>query len=180
MDEEHVKKFSDKRLLKIIVPVLIVCIIAGIWIAKNLLEKPEANAAANPDFSLVVTDVLDLETLKGYGLPILIEFGSDSCAPCREMAPIIESLNEELQGKAIIKYADVWKYPHLAESYPLSVIPTQLFIGADGKPYNPADPDALSMNLYAEKDTGVHVFTTHEGTLTKDELLTILDEMGMQ
>lgn len=180
MDQENSKKATNNKLIKILVPVLIVCIIAGIWFAKNLLNKPEANAADNPDFSLHVTESLDLEKLKSYDLPILIEFGSDSCDPCQEMAPIIEALNAELQGKAIVRYADVWKYPDLAEGFPLSVIPTQLFIDAEGNPYNPADPEALSMNLYASKSTNEHVFTTHEGTLTKDQLLTILNEMGMQ
>jgi thioredoxin 1 len=180
MDEQNVKKASSSKLVKILVPVLIVCIIAGIWIAKNLLNQPEAKASGNPDFSLNITESLELEKLKSYGLPIIIEFGSDSCIPCQEMAPIIEALNEELQGKAIVRFADVWKYPDLAEGIPLSVIPTQLFIDAEGNPYNPVDPEALSMNLYAARDTNEHVFTTHEGTLTKDQLLTILDEMGMQ
>jgi thioredoxin 1 len=36
------------------------------------------------------------------------------------------------------------------------------------------------MNLYTSKDTGEHIFTTHEGLIKKDELLRILGEMGMK
>ena len=96
------------------------------------------------------------------------------------MAPIIEALNMELRGKAIIKYADVWANPDLAKGYPLSVIPTQLFIDADGNPYNPEDPNALSLKLYSSKDTGELIYTTHEGLITASDLASILKDMGME
>lgn len=179
MESETPKKSKLNLILKIAIPVLIICVIAGIWIVKDL-QNGTSKTGDNQDFALNVTESLDLEQLKSYGLPIIIEFGSDSCIPCKQMAPIIESLNEELQGKAIIRFADVWKYPDLANGIPLSVIPTQVFFNSDGKPYKPADPNALSMNLYATKDTNEHIFTTHEGTITKDKLLTILKEMGMK
>jgi len=172
--------------VKIIVIVLLLCAVAGIWAVKNIPGKtePETTGAGedigNPDFALDVTEKLDLTALKSYGLPILIEFGSESCYPCRQMAPIIEALHSELQGKAIVKYVNVGEHPEFAEGYPLSVIPTQLFINADGSPYQPKDPAALDMKLYADTETSSHVFTTHEGTLTKEQLLTVLQEMGMQ
>lgn len=180
MDNENPKKSKINIILKIAIPVLIVCIIAGIWVVKDMQKGTSSKDGDNQDFTLNVTESLNLEQLKSYGLPIIIEFGSDSCIPCKQMAPIIESLNEELRGKAIIRFVDVWKYPDLANGIPLSVIPTQVFFDSNGKPYNPADPNALSMNLYTTKDSSEHVFTTHEGTITKDELLTILKEMGMK
>lgn len=127
-----------------------------------------------------MTEALDLEQLKSYGLPIVIDFGADSCIPCKKMAPVLKELNEELRGKAIIRFVDVWKYPELAEGFPISTIPTQVFIDAEGNPYNPKDPDAINMTLYSYKDTGELAFSTHMGAITKDELLNILEEMGMQ
>lgn len=59
----------------------------------------------NPDFSLYVTEKIDLEKLKSYGLPIIIDFGADSCIPCKEMAPVLLELNAGLRGKA--KYGRV-------------------------------------------------------------------------
>ena len=87
----------------------------------------------------------------------MIDFGADSCIPCKEMAPVLKELNEELRGKVIIKFVDVWKYQSLAEGYPISVIPTQVFFDKDGKPYTPKDPEAhkckcilqkIQMNMY--------------------------------
>jgi len=176
---------SSKRnlILKITIPVVLVLIITGIWILKNSQNNDSDNSSVdkgNADFALNVTEKLDLEKLKSYNVPILIEFGSDSCIPCKQMAPIIEALNEELQGKAIVKFVDVWKNQSFADGYPISVIPTQIFIDANGKPYNPADPDTLQMKLYSDKTTNEHIFTAHEGTLTKEQLLAVLKEMGMK
>jgi thioredoxin 1 len=96
------------------------------------------------------------------------------------MAPVLKELNEELKGKAIIKFVDVWKYQELAQGYPISLIPTQIFIDANGKPFKPKDPQASQMKMYSTKDKGEHVFTAHEGGMTKDQLLSALKEMGMK
>jgi thioredoxin 1 len=167
-------------ILKIGIPVLILAVIVGIWAIKNSQNNEKPVVDSNADLTLNVTEKLDLQKLKSYNVPIIIEFGSDSCIPCKQMAPIIEALNEELQGKAIIKFVDVWENQSFADGYPISVIPTQIFIDANGKPYNPKDPDALQMKLYSDQNTNQHTFTAHEGTITKEQLLTILKEMGMK
>ena len=166
--------------VKIIIPVLIVFIGVGIWFVKNFHKQNDSLVSDNPDFALHVTETIDLEKLKSYGIPIIIDFGADSCIPCKEMAPVLKELNEELQGKAIIKFVDVWKYQALAEGYPISVIPTQFFIDANGKPYNPKDSESMQMTLYSLKDTGEHVFTAHEGGMSKDRILELLKEMGVE
>lgn len=170
-----------QNLIRIAVSVLIILIVAGIWFVKNIgdRESLEGSISDNPDFELDTTE-LDLEQLKNYGLPLIIDFGSDSCIPCQEMAPVLKELNAELRGKAIVKFVDVWKYPKLAEGYPISVIPTQLFFDKDGKPYTPSDPAGMGMTLYQKKDSIEHVFTAHEGGMTKDQLLDTLSEMGME
>lgn len=170
-----------QNLIRVVISVLIILIIAGIWFVKNNSdrERLEESISDNPDFTLDATE-LNLDQLKSYGLPIIIDFGSDSCDACKEMAPVLKELNAELCGKAIVKFADVWKYPNLAEGYPISLIPTQLFFDKDGNPYTPSDPERMGMMLYQTKDTMEHVFTAHEGGMTKDQLLDALSEMGME
>lgn len=168
---------SRGLVIKILTPVLIVAIIAGIWFFK--ITKTQLPSGANPDFALHVKEALDMEQLKSYGLPIMIDFGADYCAPCREMAPVLVKLNKELQRKAIIKFIDVGKYPELVEGYPVRVIPTQIFFDKDGKPYKPSDPQGMQMKLYTQRDTNKHVFTVHEGVMTEEMILTVLKEMGM-
>jgi thioredoxin 1 len=126
-----------------------------------------------------------LDDLKSHELPILIDFGSDSCVPCKKMAPIIKELNHDLQNKAIILFVDVGKHPALAEGFPISIIPTQLLINSDGTPYIPSENLFPSVNYFRgikkhNSETGEHVFTTHEGGLEKETILAMLKEMGMK
>lgn len=174
---------NKSKWLKILVPFIIFCVIGGVWLLKNTQDSGTKQgtpvSSSNPDFALNVTSELDLEQLKSYGLPIVIDFGADSCVPCKQMAPILKELNEDYQGKVIIKFVDVWKYQELAQGYPISLIPTQVFIGADGKPFNPENPTTFNLNQFVTKDTGDLVFTTHEGGMTKADFLKIFDAMGV-
>lgn len=179
MEDKKRIKLSKGLAVKIITPVLIVAAIVGIWLIKNA-DKSPAIIDDNSDFALHITESIDLEHLKSYGLPIIIDFGADSCIPCKEMAPVLVKLNEELQGKAIIKFVDVWKYQELAEGYPISVIPTQVFFDKDGKPYTPSNPQASQINMYSLKNTNEHIFTTHEGGMTEEMILAALKEMGLE
>lgn len=181
------KEGVSKNLVpKIVIPIMILVVIVGIWFFKNADQAPDAAAViteineVNPDFVLEVTAAFNLEQLKSYGLPIVIDFGADTCIPCKEMAPVLVKLNEELQGRAIIKFVDVWKYQELAEGYPISVIPTQIFFDKDGKPYIPLEPQTAQMIMYSTKDTNEHVFTAHEGGMTEEKLLAALIEMGLE
>ena len=179
---------TPKQALKIIIPILIMLAIGTIWFMKHVAQpKIPANKAGSsshpavkPEFALHVTEELDLEKLKAFGLPIMIDFGADSCAPCKEMAPVLVKLNEQLQGKAIIKFVDVWKYQKLGQGYPIRVIPTQVFFDKNGKPFVPSDPQASRMTMYVTKDKNEHVFTVHEGGMTEAMILAVLKEMGMK
>lgn len=187
MDNDNISESKKGLVLKIVLPVLILSIVLGIWFVKNKTkdsdaagnDKSGAIASDNPDFELHVTETLNLEKLKSYGIPIVIDFGADSCIPCKEMAPVLKELNAELRDKAIVKFVDVWKYQQLAQGYPISLIPTQIFIDAEGNPYTPKD-QSMQMKMYTSKDNGEHIFTAHEGGMTKEQLLDALEEMGMK
>ncbi len=179
MEDKKRIKMNKGLSIKIIIPLLIVAVIVAIWFVKNNDKLPEITSD-NPDFALHVTEEIDLKKLKSYGLPIMIDFGANSCIPCKEMAPVLEKLNKELQGKAIIKFVDVWKYPELAQNYPISVIPTQVFFDKEGNPYTPSDPQVFQMNMYSLRDTNEHVFTTHEGGMIEEMILAVLKEMGLE
>lgn len=175
---EEVKFLNKKSILKAVVPILIMVIIAGIWMFKNQDEN-QPSATDNIDFVLEATE-LDMDKLKSYGLPIMIDFGADQCAPCKEMEPILKEVNEEYQGKVIVKFYDVWKNPKLAENFPLEVIPTQFFFDKEGNPYVPKDPVSMRMQMYSLKDSNEHVFTAHQGGMTKEQILAVFKELGVE
>lgn len=172
---------NKNLLIKILVPVLIVLTLIIIWVVKTqqtttLVEETNENME---DFVLEETSI-NLEVLKEYQIPIIIDFGADSCIPCKEMAPVLKKINEEFQGKALIKFVDVWENGDAAKDFPIQVIPTQVIINAEGDAYVPSDDMEIAFNLYSMKDTGEHVFTVHQGGLSEEEMRAILEDMGVR
>jgi thioredoxin 1 len=187
---EYQQKQNKNKRWRIIIPVLIALVIIGLYLLKNPIGTPAETTIdpgkgiyASAEFDLDATINFDLGKILSYGLPVIVDFGADSCVPCKEMAPVLVELNRELRGKAVIKFVDVWKNSKAASGLPLEVIPTQFFFNADGTPYVPADEVAAARNgfiMYKMRDSGEHVFTVHQGGLDKETMLEILKEMGME
>lgn len=207
---------NNNKLVKIIVPILIVVVIAGMWFVKDRqtqlakeeakrieeekkaekaekekLAKEEAEKAGKPvdenapDFTFEFTEKLDFDALKKHGLPIIADFGSERCGPCVHMHPDLEAIHGEYEGRAFVKYADVWNSPEAVDNLPIRVTPTQVLVTAEGKPYVPSEEvlkkmGPTSFTSYNDKKTGEHVLTVHEGILTQDDFRLILKEMGVK
>ena len=86
--------------------------------------------------------------------PALLEFGAGHCISCKEMAKIIEELKTTIGDKVEFRmiYAD--KEKPLFQQYKIMLIPTQVFLNAEGK----------------EVDR-------HVGALTKEQVLAKLKEL---
>jgi thioredoxin 1 len=66
-------------------------------------------------------------------LPGLWDFGSSTCIPCRTMKTILEPMTGDYQGKVDIRIIDVYQEKELARRFGITVIPTQVFLDAQGK-----------------------------------------------
>ena len=62
----------------------------------------------------------------------LIDFWATWCGPCRMVAPIMEEISHEYEGKALVVKCDVDSSPDVAAKYSIRNIPTILFF-KDGK-----------------------------------------------
>lgn len=82
---------------------------------------------------LPTTNASTIKAALSSGKPSVVDFGARSCIPCKKMAPILEELSRELNGKANVLFNDVWKDNTLAGSYRIQMIPTQVFFNAGGK-----------------------------------------------
>ena len=66
------------------------------------------------------------------GMVTLIDLGSNSCIPCKMMAPVLEKIKERYQGKAEVVVIDVWKHRDQAQRFKIRAIPTQIFFNEKG------------------------------------------------
>jgi thioredoxin 1 len=66
-----------------------------------------------------------------------IELGSDKCIPCKQMQPILKSVEKKYGDQIRIIFYDVWKSDQkkYAGEYKIRLIPTQVFLDADGKEF---------------------------------------------
>lgn len=66
--------------------------------------------------------------------PVIIDFYADWCRPCKMVAPIMDQLATEYQGKVRIYKVNTDQQRELAGLFNISSIPAVLFVPVSGKP----------------------------------------------
>jgi thioredoxin len=82
-----------------------------------------------------VTDKTFEGTVLRSELPVLIDLYADWCAPCKQIAPIMEELSREFEGKLRVVKVDVDHNPLIAQSFRVQSIP-MLVVIANGQVAN--------------------------------------------
>lgn len=62
-----------------------------------------------------------------------VELGSVNCIPCKKMQPVMKSIETKYKGLIKVTFHDVWKDEAPAKKYGIDLIPTQVFLDANGK-----------------------------------------------
>ncbi len=68
----------------------------------------------------------------GASEPVLVDFWAEWCAPCRMIAPTVEAVAKEYEGRAHVVKLNVDDNPNVAQRYGIKGIPT-LILFRDGK-----------------------------------------------
>ncbi len=103
--------------------------------------------------ALDVTDATFEEVVLKSDKPVLVDFWATWCGPCKMIAPAIEALATDFEGKAVITKVDVDNNSESSASYGVRNIPTILFF------------------------KGGEVVDKHVGVATKDVLAKKLDAL---
>jgi len=98
----------------------------------------------------------DMKKALASGKPVLVDFGANSCLPCRQLRPVLKEIGSEYSEKAKILAIDVYKYQNLAREYKVLMLPTLVFFDSKGK-------EAFR----------------HVGILEKEKIVAKLKEIGM-
>ena len=77
----------------------------------------------------------DTSTIVSKPLVTFIELGSVNCIPCKAMQKVMKAVEEKYGSQLKVIFYDVWKQEqaHYAEEYKIRLIPTQVFLDANGK-----------------------------------------------
>ena len=73
-----------------------------------------------------------LKTMLNENKVVLVDFFATWCGPCKMIAPMIEQVAEEFEGKAVVAKIDVDEEPDLAAQLGIESIPT-VIVFKDGQ-----------------------------------------------
>jgi thioredoxin len=119
--------------------ILIALVIIATAMTANAQEKKNEPKVKHLTYSEFLKKVWDFErnptTFEYEGkLPAVIDFYADWCGPCRRVAPIMEKMAEDYEGKLLVYKVNVSEEKDLAAVFQVRSIPMVLFIPVKGNP----------------------------------------------
>ncbi|QGU93869.1 thioredoxin fold domain-containing protein [Clostridium bovifaecis] len=144
---------------KVAIILVLILVIGGLYYSKNISGKKNINKAG---ITTRVDEIIKVE--KGeLKKPAIMQLSTTTCPACREMYPIMESIDKKYGDKVVvgIVYLDDKEISdqasYLAKKYSVMVVPTIVFLDEYGQQ-----------------------LIRHEGFLSEEEITNILNQMGVK
>ncbi|MCQ2278145.1 MAG: thioredoxin [Bacteroidales bacterium] len=77
--------------------------------------------------AIIVNDE-NFQEVTNTNLPVMLDLGATWCGPCKALAPIVEEMATEYEGRAVICKIDVEEAPGVAAQFRVRNVPTVLFL----------------------------------------------------
>ncbi|MCX7004216.1 MAG: thioredoxin family protein [bacterium] len=142
--------------IKLLIVVLLCGAVAGVLVVKARRTPAGPVPSAVPPAVPAAAPAVAPPSAPTAALPRLVDLGADKCIPCKMMAPILQDLKTSLVERLTVEFIDVWQNPEAGKPYKIKLIPTQIFLAADGR------------ELFR-----------HEGFFSKEDILAKWKEFGV-
>ena len=96
-------------------------------VAERAADRPKCGKCGKPmlvDRPIALNDETFARTVAESEIPVLVDFYADWCGPCKIMAPSVDQLAAENQGKLLVAKLDTDRSPRTAQSFDIRGIPT--------------------------------------------------------
>tara|TARA_Y100000817_G_C16476816_1_gene376245 strand:+ start:22 stop:342 length:321 start_codon:yes stop_codon:yes gene_type:complete len=74
---------------------------------------------------LVTDENFDTEVIKA-GKPVIVDFWAEWCGPCKQIAPVLEEISDEMKEQVVIAKHNIDQEPNTPTKYGIRGIPTML------------------------------------------------------
>jgi thioredoxin 1 len=96
-------------------------------------EAPGATATRTVTASAIAAlSPAELTAALQGGKPVVMEFGGETCIPCRQMQPVLQEIRTELGAKGRVHNFWIQTHPEVARQFKVMAMPTQIVFDARG------------------------------------------------
>ena len=96
-------------------------------VAERASDRPKCGKCGKPmlvDRPIALNDETFARTIAESDVPVLVDFYADWCGPCKIMAPSVDQIASENQGRLLVAKLDTDRSPRTAQSFDIRGIPT--------------------------------------------------------
>ncbi len=125
---------NSSNVLKIVAVLAVIAAVVVVVIRKNadVTNDTGPGSTTVAHTSTETTTPADASPEQTAPLPRLVDLGRNKCIPCKKMAPILDKLAEDFDGRFIVEVINLENDREAAKRYNVKLVPTQIFFDLNG------------------------------------------------